>query len=362
MRDARFFGMDDTKLHLHPGRVSSWQLHGDCAPIYAEVSPTSACNQRCTFCALDFTGHKPQMIDPQVLATALHDAASLGLRSVMFGGEGEPGLHPGLAGIIRDARHEGLSVGVTTNGTSLTREAIEECSCCVWVKVSVDAGTPSVYRELHRASAHQWDALWENVGNLVACSKAQRDGADIGIQTLLLPDNVETIPALAQRARASGAAYLVIKPHSQHPSTKELRYAHLEPFYEELGSRVREATEAYSTESFRVVWRAAAIRRRREGLATPRFDRCRALSFWFYLDTMGDAWACSCWTPDQRWSLGNIYSQGFADIWNGPKRRELMRYVREELDVSACRIGCRAEQDNRYLDRLEHPEKHDAFL
>jgi len=52
MKDEYRF--DSHKLMLHPGRVAAWLEGNRIAPIYIEISPSGACNQKCRFCALDF--------------------------------------------------------------------------------------------------------------------------------------------------------------------------------------------------------------------------------------------------------------------------------------------------------------------
>ena len=47
------YKIDDHKLMFHIKRVNDWQEGKNIYPIYAEVSPSGACNHRCTFCGVD---------------------------------------------------------------------------------------------------------------------------------------------------------------------------------------------------------------------------------------------------------------------------------------------------------------------
>src|SRR5690349_17098614 len=98
------YAIDSTKIGLHPQRVAQWLDAGDdldalmqVAPIYVEISPVGQCNHRCSFCSVDYIGYKLRKIDRSVFRDAVYSMASIGVKSVMFAGEGEPLLHPDLS-------------------------------------------------------------------------------------------------------------------------------------------------------------------------------------------------------------------------------------------------------------------------
>ncbi|MDH4101591.1 MAG: radical SAM protein, partial [Nitrospirota bacterium] len=94
------FRIDSHKLIFHVDRVARWQRGEDVFPIYAEISPIGACNHRCTYCALDYMEYNPRSLDTGILKTRLTEMGRLGLKSVMYAGEGEPFLHKDIAEII----------------------------------------------------------------------------------------------------------------------------------------------------------------------------------------------------------------------------------------------------------------------
>lgn len=82
--------MDSHKLIYHPDVVARWQKGENIYPIELEVGLTNACNHRCIFCAVDYTGYKPYKIDGQLLKKNLEKLALKGVKSVVYAGEGEP--------------------------------------------------------------------------------------------------------------------------------------------------------------------------------------------------------------------------------------------------------------------------------
>ena len=99
--------IDGHKLFYHPRRVArvveagaDWEKAKHVYPIYVEVSPIGACNHRCAFCSVDYIGYKPNRLSIDVMSKRLPELSRLGVKSIMFAGEGEPLLHTDISEMI----------------------------------------------------------------------------------------------------------------------------------------------------------------------------------------------------------------------------------------------------------------------
>ncbi len=369
MSDA--FAIDSHKLNYHPRRVvqvldglKSWEAAKAVYPLYIEVSPVGACNHRCTFCAVDYIGYKSVMLDPDVLAVRLAEMGRMGVKSIMYAGEGEPLLHKQIARIISDTKAAGIDVAFTTNGTVMNDAFYSVLPKVSWIKVSLNAGTAETYAKVHRTKAADFDRVVSNLTRAIQVRKAWECDTVIGAQSLLLPENAHEMEELARVCRdVIGLDYLVIKPYSQHMFSETHQYEGIdyEPYLD-----LRQKLDAMCTDKFQVVFRENTMKKTLEALhgTGERYTKCMATPFlWAYVMADGSLYSCSAYLLDERFNLGNINTTSFQDLWEGEKRRQNYEYVKNELDIKECRLNCRMDEVNRYLHRLtDAPVPHVNFI
>lgn len=352
------FRIDSHKLIFHPREVARWLKGEEVYPIYMEISPSGACNHRCTFCALDFAGYKPRFLDFHIFKERLYEMGRLGVKSIMYGGEGEPLLHRDIADIILHTKESGIDVAVTTNGVLLTSQLLEKIAGHVaWIKVSINAGTPETYEKIHRTKAADFQRVIENLAEGVEVINETGAGCVLGAQAVLLPENAGEMEILAEKVKEIGLKYLVVKPYSQHLKSrtrvyKEMEYSSYLPMKEKL--------ERFNDDNFSVIFRERTMKKL--GREKRGYDRCLALPFWSYIDSGGNVWGCSAYLGDEAFRYGNIYENTFKDIWGGERRRQCMEVVHSDLDPSGCRVNCRMDEVNLYLWELKNPSPHVNFI
>ena len=361
------FGIDSHKLSFHPGRVSRWLEGNDnwdkvkkVYPIYVEFSPSGLCNHRCSFCGLDFTPQREAVfLKTGVLKERLSEVAKLGVKSVMFAGEGEPLLHKDIAEIKTCAKKTGIDVSFTTNATCLVKKFCEAAiSSIEWIKVSINAGTPQTYSKIHNTPESHFYLVLKNIAGAVRVRNEQKSSCVIGAQAILLPDNQNEMETLAKLSRDAGCDYLVIKPYSQHPQSLTKKYSDISYEQNEM-KNLEYVLSKLNENNFKVIFRSQTMQRINKGKTYPR---CHSTPFfWGYISSTGDVYSCSIFLGKEEFLLGNIYRSTFQEIWEGDNRRKNWELMKN-FDVSSCRNGCRMDACNRYLDLLKNPPPHANFI
>lgn len=319
------FLIDSHKLMFHPERVSCWLRGEDIYPIYVEVSPTNACNHRCIFCAYSYLGYEPYYLSRIVINRRLEEMGKLGVKSVMFSGEGEPLLHKHINDMISAAYSAGIDVAITTNGVYLDR--LTTLDKITWIKVSIDAATPQTYARIHGCSDKDFDVVIKNIKKVVKERNDNGYKCTIGAQMLLLKDNEHEVEHLSNILKDMGVDYFVVKPYSPHA----------------MNDIVVDAVSDIN--NIAVPWGVLRKDTFKRVQQNKEYDECYAQDFWCHIDSRGNVYACSAYLGDERYIYGNINKNTFATIWS--------KHKNVHIDVSQCRRACRMDKCNTYLWKLK---------
>lgn len=349
------YGINAHKLMYHVSRVQEWLDKGDTFPIYIEISPIGKCNHRCVFCSFDYLGYENPILDKGVLIERIREMKSLGLRAIMYAGEGEPLLHPRINEIVRFANSIGIDVSITTNGVLLHKFIEESLKYLTWIRISLDAGSKDTYAKIHNCKPEDYSLVISNLEEMVEQKKANNLGCTIGTQLILLRTNYQEVVSLASVLRDIGVDYFSVKPYSQHPSSASKVDSDFT--YEEL-ENLNKALRIVETQEFKVVFRSSALGRVGK---EKEYEQCLGLPFFAYIDSKGDVNTCSTFLGDADFCYGNIYESTFDDIWRGSKRKRVLEMA-YNMDVSICRENCRLDPINEYLWGLKHPSSHINFI
>lgn len=207
-------------------RLDALREGGHPGPVVVELDMTSFCDFECPECiSADVLGTTRFTRDRLVeLCEQMHVA---GVKSVILTGGGEPLRHHAAPDVIRALSDREIGVGLITNGYGLAALPADLLRQLKWIRVSLDAGTPSTYTtfrphpERERAFARVLAGIEHAIGS--GCER-------VGISYVLLCregesiDNFGEIAIAAKLAQGLGASYLNVKA-MQNPDHTVYRYS-----------------------------------------------------------------------------------------------------------------------------------------
>ena len=352
--------LDGSKLYHHLDEVTKWTRGEAFPPIHVEISPTNACNYRCTFCYADFTGHKNTRIEREVLLQLVQDMGAMGVKSCLFAGDGEPTLVDHVMDAVKAGKAAGVDMALNTNGLLFTPKwAASTLPYLTWLRFSFMAATPKTYAMVHGVGEKCFDQTLKNIEAAVLYKQKNNLDVTIGVQQVLLPENGHETLALAQQVKDLGADYFVLKPFSLHEANANyqdgvsaiaLRDEYAELFHQ---------TEALSNERFASIirWNTFSDDGRRS------YDRCLGLPFIAQIAADSVVYTCCPFFYRARYAYGDLKEKRFPEIWFSETAREIRESLARDLDVhSECMSYCRHHQINILLWKLHHPPAHVNFL
>lgn len=347
--------MDSHKLIYHPDAVARWLKGENIYPIEIEISPSGACNHRCVFCAVDYIGYQPNFLDKDIILRDISAMGKKGLKSVICSGEGEPLLNVEMPNIANGIKSCGIDVAMSTNGALFTKDKAKEClAAFTWIRFSVASMEENSYDKIQRGKKGDLERVKTNLADAVKIKHDQRLTTTLGVQCLLMPDNMLQLPDMARQLREIGVDYLTIKPYSQHlhsENTFEIDY--------ETMLELEQDIKQYATDNFAIYFRANAMKKMHHEKC---YKQCLGLPFMTHIDAKGNVWPCVAHIGTEEFCYGNIYEQTFEEIWEGTKRQEIIQKL-NSLDINkVCREACRLDEINKYLDELKHPGEHVNFI
>lgn len=347
--------MDSHKLIYHPEIVTRWRDGENIYPIELEVELTNACNHRCVFCAVDYTGYQPAMINKDILMDNLKEIAPKGVKSIIYAGEGEPLLNKTASEIINKTKEFGMDAALSTNGVLLTPELSKEClKSLTWIRFSTAGISEGVYQKIQKGKPGDLQKVLYHMQEAVKIKKEQGAKTTLGVQLLLLPENKDEIIKMDTELKKIGVDYFTIKPFSQHPMSEKI----IQVDYREM-LEVEKQIKDIETDEFKVYFRAHSMVK----LDCKRnYKQCLGLPFMSYIDAKGNLWPCIAFMGRDELSYANINRERFVDIWEGDHRKQITDYFMKMNLETNCRELCRLDEMNRYLDELMHPGEHVNFI
>jgi organic radical activating enzyme len=325
------------------------------APLVVELDPTTVCDLACPECISGQLLQQGGFSSDRLLQIG-DELVEMGVKAVILIGGGEPLLHPAVGSLVERLGTGGIHVGVTTNGTQLSRYRQLLLSHAAWVRVSVDAATRTTYRRFrpHRGSKDVFAQVIEGMRSFID-SRVEGNGCELGYSFLvmsrqhggdLIDTNVDEIAAAARLAKEIGCDYFEVKPEY------DLGHNVLSPHDGLIARMADQIGQASGLEDERFsVITPGHLQRVIDGLDLDQpkdYHRCPIAEL-RTLVTPSGAYVCPYHRGNDQARYGDPAEEGFSALWRGEERPSVMDDIKPSRD---CGFNCIRHESNKFIRSL----------
>lgn len=347
------------KIFQHLDRLAQWQRGEKPVPVTVEIDSTNLCNLKCYYCSFgEYIKNDRVSLNREDMLRVIGEMAGLGVRGLTFTGGGEPLVNPHTLEAVEFAKKSGLDVAFITNGILLSEKASSIIlNNCTWLRVSLDASNPEMYRKMHGVSAGTFDKVVENIRAAARIKKRLGSKCTLGVGYLTGEDSYAGILEATTLCKSLGVDYIQFRPVTfNSPGTKFQQYE--KDLWLKIEPLMQDAFKE-STKSFDVLFSVAKYGDLDKPNLGRHYRKCLGQHFAAVVGASGDMWVCCHLRGNPRYSLGNIKEQSFREIWFSSKRDRIMNSIDLKND---CMPLCRLHPQNKILWDLKNATFHKNFL
>lgn len=322
-------------------------------PWHFEVLPTEKCNNNCVWCK---GGHRAYMVSERELPEDLmldlmNELADYKVDGIVrFSGmSGEPLMNRGTLPAIRRGIDLGLKIGLISNGILLDERTHDYLLGAFYVNTSLDASDRETFNKLKGHSGQVFDRIVDNVRNLAEFNSRNGHKSRVGVGYLVHPQNYNGIVEAAKLIGDTGADILQFKL-----PLGPFMFSGINP--QDIEKQLKQAQE-YSRPGFKVEVMQNPQERMdelRDKGPKPYFVKCYSQFLNGVVGADGNVYPCVHYYYQRGISgkaFGSLYEQNFREIWEGERRKSIMRQIIPFRDCSLCnRYDYRM---NKFMDFID---------
>lgn len=334
------------KILFHRAKLEKLEKGAPSFPIHATLSLGNFCNHKCLWCTA-YVAQKSAArdVDYDRLTSFLSRARERGLKSVGYVGNGEPTAYPRFRDLTRAAHELGLEQGMFTNGYLLDRFMDEVLNGFTYVRISLDAGSAAMHREMHDVEGH-FNKIMKNLEALLKRRKGETP--TIGVQFAVHHENVDDLFSSVRLCREIGVDYFSVKPVFSRGAVGE-RIEKNRLTFEDLTPIVADIRRDIESRDFAVYYRPFQILSEEKDKTIFEYDRC--VAGFFSIQAHEDGRLMSC--GPQQVCIGSMEDVDLIE--------ERIAKEASALDLSKCPSGCRYHALNHLVDAVLNPQRQKRY-
>jgi len=304
-------------------------------PTCAQVDVTNICNHHCVWCFYQsFKDRETVQMPTKKVLSLIDELHSLGVKSILFTGGGEPLMHPDICKILRYAKKLDFKIGMSTNGGMLGDVEIQNTilECNTYLRVSLDAGTDKVHSKLHGVPLGSYSKILSNIKSM---NERRTTDITIGYAFLIGNENYFDIDSAVWNAVSNGFDYIQFRPIIGSEISNEARAV--------ADYKIKEMKGLYF--DFNIL---GTVDRFVETKTNDKcFTKCRATPLITIIGADQKVYLCCQWRGNLKYVVGDISNKSFKEVWDSEHHRKLV----ESIDVKKC-YPCKYKNYNIVIEEV----------
>ncbi|MBR5060241.1 MAG: radical SAM protein [Clostridia bacterium] len=312
--------------------------------VVTELDLTNKCNNNCPLCVgVKENGSELTWDEIEMIARGLKDLEN---RGVIVSGGGEPLLHPRFIDALELLKNSGMELGLNSNGLALDEEKAEAIAkFCSYFRISLDAGTPEMYKKTHGMPEKSFRKVCENIKLMADVKKRTGSAVSFTVGFLTGKETLGDMEAFVALCKECGAGAAQFRPFTGDNT--------------DVTDEILRLKEKYEDDSFRV---AASFQKYRnfDEKGCRSYGRCRGMFFSTVITADCKLFGCLHHRQEPDFLIGDMRGENktLEEAWSSYRKWQ----VYENIDVSKCPPYCRNDSFNRVLEELSGECVHKEFM
>lgn len=323
------------EIAVKPDKVSQ--------PFYMQVEATTHCNLACKMCVRNETIKNPMHLKFDKFKEVFDQVIP---KKLTLSGVGEPMLNPELYKMVDYARKHGTTVMIPSNGTILKKRKLSEAlvdSGLNVLKISIDAASAATY--LNVRLEDYFDDIIEGIRVLEDVKKERNTRfPELRFDFVILEDNYREIPdlvRLADQLNIKTIFFRALQVEGIQGEREELlgRDVDFKGLFESVKKGLSLAHQLKIKTNLKDIAKDFLTYESLYVKHDSKMQEHVCLLPWLqcFVSVKGELSPCCATYSNEGYSAGNVYEQGFDDVWNGDKMQELRRkFKNKQNDLAIC--------------------------
>jgi MoaA/NifB/PqqE/SkfB family radical SAM enzyme len=335
------------KAAHHLDKISNLRRGEPIWPTQVQIDLTNACNHRCPYCFyrcarnkyLNATFNEKDFIPYDHIKKLLAEFVTYGIPAVQYTGGGEPLMHPEFYSIIEETIRHNIEYALVTNGSAIKLKHINLFKKATWIRISLDAISPEVYKISHGCSGDDLSHVFNVINTIVS----ECPDVTLGISFVVNPINYREFVEATRIMRDLGVDNIRLSV-AYTPRGIDL-YKDIWSEIETLAHRAKELETRYFK-----VFNLINPHLENLDLCQKGYSFCGYQHFTSVIGADLEVYPCCTLKYNSLSELGNLKDKSFYDIWVGPAREAWLK--RDHLKEVCDKNPCWMDSKNKFISYL----------